>query len=194
MAAWGGRAFSGDVMALLEDAEGPGAPAPWQRVRCARLLMSWHRPETLPAGLRARLIARLSHAPSHSAGEAGLMLTLLDRPRGLGRLRAALDDDIPSARSEAAGALALLGMLGVGEAAAILERADGLEARSARALMTGRDVPAVPPAAGEIVEIAGRPRRGVSIAQLLAAQAPTATLRAAEALMERYRAILVEWG
>ncbi len=108
VASWQEVALAPQLLAVLERAVGNEAAAPFVRVRAAAGVMEWLGPSLSPS-VRERLISALDVPVDVTAGEVGLLLALLDEPRGRQRLIEALGSSTPMARMDAGAALAILG-------------------------------------------------------------------------------------
>lgn len=86
-------------------------PRQYQIVRAVIALLQRERPGSLKPALREKIVSLLETAVGANAGEAALLLYVLDKPWGLNALRAALAGRIPIARSDSAAACVLLGTL-----------------------------------------------------------------------------------
>jgi hypothetical protein len=126
--------FTGPLLALALRATGSAPPAPYLRSRALRTVMAGYRSDTLPAEVRAQLVAILGPDAHSSEALAALLLTLLAPEEGVSRLGRALHHRVPCTRYEAAAALVFLG---TAEAAAVLRTSDAEEAKPALALLRG---------------------------------------------------------
>jgi hypothetical protein len=113
VASWQDVTLSPLLLSVLERSIGLDGVAPALRVLAAQRVMELQGP-SLANSVRARLIAALDVdvVAQATAGEVGLLLSLLDGSLGFRRLSAALASEVPMARTDAAAALSILGQGG----------------------------------------------------------------------------------